>query len=82
MEIVVVGDEPTMVKVAQGVWRPDAVTVWGERFDSPLWEDREPGNAYVCRDGVCELPVSSPEALYERITGRPLPHGATIAPGG
>jgi len=82
MEIVVVGDEPTMVKVAQGVWRPDVVTAWGEPYDSPLWDERVPGNAYVCRNGVCDLPVSTPEALYEKITGRPLPDGATIATDG
>lgn len=80
VEIVVVGDEPTMVRVAQTVWRPDAVVAWGEPYDSPLWDDREPGHAYVCRNGVCDLPVTTPEALYERITGRPLPEGATIVP--
>ena len=82
VEIVVVGDEPTMVRVAQTIWRPNAVVVWGERYDSPLWEQREAGNAYVCHDGVCDLPVSTPEALYEKITGRPLPEGASIAPAG
>ena len=81
VEIVVVGDEPTMVRVAQTVWRPDAVIAWGEPYDSPLWDDREPGHAYVCRNGVCDLPVTTPEALFERITGRPLPEGATIVPG-
>ncbi len=79
MEIVVVGDEPAMVQVAQSVWRPDIVTVWGEPYDSPLWEQRSEGHAYVCRNGVCDLPVSTPEALYEKITGRPLPEGATIS---
>ncbi len=79
MEIVVVGDEPTMVRVAQTIWRPDTLTVWGERHDSPLWDGRSDGHAYVCRNGVCDLPVSTPEALYEKITGRPLPDGATIS---
>jgi uncharacterized protein YyaL (SSP411 family) len=82
MEIVVVGDEPAMVQVAQTIWRPDIVTVWGERYDSPLWEQRTPGNAYVCRNGVCDLPITTPEALYEKITGRPLPEGVSIPTGG
>lgn len=81
VEIVVVGDEPTMVRLAQTIWRPDAVLAWGEPYDSPLWDGREPGHAYVCRNSVCDLPAATPEELYERITGRPLPEGATIAPG-
>jgi hypothetical protein len=81
VEVVVVGDEPTLVRVAQTVWRPDVVLAWGEPYDSPLWHDRDPGHAYVCRNAVCDLPVTEPEALYERITGRPLPEGATIVPG-
>lgn len=82
VEIVVVGDEPTLVRVAQTVWRPDVVLAWGEPYDSPLWDDRVAGHAYVCRNAVCDLPVTEPEALYERITGRPLPEGASIVPGG
>jgi uncharacterized protein len=81
VEIVVVGDEPTMVRLAHTIWRPDAVLAWGEPYDSPLWDDREPGHAYVCRNAVCDFPAATPEELYERITGRPLPEGATIAPG-
>ena len=80
VEVVVVGDEPVMVKVAQTVWRPDVVLAWGEPYDSPLWHDRDEGFAYVCRNSVCDLPVSTPEALYERITGRSIPDGASIAP--
>jgi hypothetical protein len=82
VEIVIVGDEPTLVRVAQIVWRPDVVLAWGEPYDSPLWDDRTAGHAYVCRNAVCDLPVTKPEELYERITGRPLPEGATIVPGG
>jgi uncharacterized protein YyaL (SSP411 family) len=82
VEIVIVGDEGSLVHVAQTIWRPDVVLAWGEPYDSPLWDLREPGYAYVCRDAVCELPVSTPEALYERITGRPLPEGMSIAPDG
>ncbi len=82
MEIVIVGDEPTLVRVAQTIWRPDIVLAWGEPYDSPLWDQRDEGYAYVCRDAVCDLPVDDPAALYERITGRPLPAGTSIAPDG
>jgi uncharacterized protein YyaL (SSP411 family) len=78
IEIAIPGEAPDLVKVAQMLWRPDAVLAWGERFDSPLWEGRDDGWAYVCRDHVCDAPVSEPEALFERITGRPLPEGAQL----
>jgi hypothetical protein len=80
VEIAVVGDEPTLVRVAKTVWRPDVVLAWGEPYESPLWEQREDGYAYVCRNAVCDLPVAEPEALYEKITGRPLPDGLTVRP--
>jgi len=69
-EVVIPGDYPELVRVARAVWRPDMVLAWGEPFDSPLWEGRQPGLAYVCRDHVCELPVDSPEALLAQLTGR------------
>ena len=78
VELAIVGDRPDLVRVAQLLWRPDLVLTWGEPFDSPLWEDRVDGHAYLCRDHVCEAPVTSPEALYEQITGRPVPEGASL----
>ncbi len=78
IELAVVGDQPELVRLAQMLWRPDLVLAWGEPFDSPLWEGRRDGFAYLCRDFVCEAPVSEPEQLYEQITGRPLPDGSTI----
>jgi hypothetical protein len=36
---------------------------WGERYDSPLWDGRRDGLAYVCHDYVCEAPVETPDAL-------------------
>ena len=81
-EIVISGERPDLVRVAQVLWRPDTLLVWGEPFDSPLWEGRTEvgtaGRAYVCRSNVCDAPVDTPEALYEKLTGRPLPEGATL----
>ena len=78
IELAVVGDAPDLVRTAQMLWRPDLVLAWGEPFDSPLWEQREPGFAYLCRDFACQQPVSEPEALYEQIVGRPVPDGMSI----
>ena len=71
VEVAIVGDAPDLVRVALQLCRPDLVVAWGEPYDSPLWESRSAGMAYVCRDYVCETPVSTPEALYEQLTGRP-----------
>jgi uncharacterized protein YyaL (SSP411 family) len=78
VELAIVGEAPELVTLAQRLWRPDLVLTWGEPFDSPLWEGRREGFAYLCRDFVCQQPVSEPEALYEQITGRPVPSGSTI----
>ncbi len=78
VEIAVVGDEPDLVRVAQILWRPDVVLAWGERYDSPLWADRTEGLAYLCRDHVCERPASTPEELFEQITGKPVPDGVDL----
>ena len=78
VELAIVGDAPELVRVAQVLWRPDLVLAWGEPYDSPLWQGRSEGLAYMCRDYVCEAPVSTPEALYEKITGRPVPEGLSV----
>jgi uncharacterized protein YyaL (SSP411 family) len=78
VELAIIGDAPDLVRTAQILWRPDLVLAWGEPFDSPLWHARDEGFAYLCRDFACERPVSDPEALYEQITGRPLPEGMSM----
>jgi uncharacterized protein YyaL (SSP411 family) len=72
-ELAIVGDAPDLVRVAQVIWRPDLVLAWGEPFDSPLWENRREGYAYLCRDFACQSPVSEPDDLYERLTGQRPP---------
>jgi uncharacterized protein YyaL (SSP411 family) len=47
------------------------VVAWGERIDSPLWEGRVDGQAYVCRDFVCQAPQSTPEGLREQLAATP-----------
>jgi uncharacterized protein YyaL (SSP411 family) len=51
------------VAVARERWRPNTVLAWGEPYDSPLWEGRTPGLAYVCREFTCRNPIASPAEL-------------------
>ncbi len=71
-EIAIVGDLPEFVRLAHSVWRPDAVLAWGERYDSPLWEGRTDGYAYVCRDFVCSAPQDDLDGFAEQLLGRPV----------
>ena len=69
-EVVITGDRPDLVAVAQAEWRPNAVLAWGEPFDSPLWHERPDGFAFVCENSVCRLPVSTQEDLAEQLSNR------------
>jgi uncharacterized protein YyaL (SSP411 family) len=69
-EIVVAGDRPDLVEVVQAAYLPAAVLAWGERVDSPLWEGREDGNAYVCRNYACQLPAGDVETLSTQLGRR------------
>lgn len=62
-EIAVVGERPDLVRAVQRRWLPSAVLAWGQPYDSPLWADRSPGWAYVCRGYACEAPVAEVDAL-------------------
>jgi uncharacterized protein len=75
-EVAVVGERPDLVRLMHAVWRPDSVLAWGEPFDSPLWEGRRDGFAYVCRNYACEEPQDTPEGLFRQLTGRELPVAA------
>ena len=56
-EIVITGDRPDLLAEVRRHWLPDAVIAWGEPYDSPLWDDRPAGFAFVCRAHVCQLPA-------------------------
>ena len=66
-EVVVAGDRPDLVGAVRQQWRPDVVLAWGERYDSPLWEGREDGRAYVCRNFTCRLPATDVATLEEQL---------------
>jgi uncharacterized protein YyaL (SSP411 family) len=73
-EIVVAGRNPDLVGVAARRYLPDAVLAWGESFDSPLWEGRSDGRAYVCQDYTCRVPVGTAAELEAQLEGiHPLP---------
>jgi uncharacterized protein YyaL (SSP411 family) len=47
---------------------PRAVLAWGERYDSPLWELRDDGFAYVCEGYACRQPAAELETFIEQLT--------------
>ena len=66
-EIVVTGDRPDLVAEAHTRYRPNSVLAWGEPYPSPLWTDRPPGYAYVCRHYTCKTPAATPSELSARL---------------
>jgi uncharacterized protein len=66
-EVVVPGDRPDFVAAVRNAWRPSVVLAWGEATDSPLWTNRQPGRAYVCRHGRCELPAADVDTLSRQL---------------
>ncbi len=68
-EVVVPGDASALVATAQQRWLPTGVVAWGEPYPSPLWEGREEGRAYVCRQFTCQAPVAEPAALAAALDG-------------
>ncbi len=66
-EIVVAGDRPDLLAVARARFRPTAVLAWGERYESPLWEGRTDGRAYVCRQYACQLPAGDADTLERQL---------------
>lgn len=69
-EVVISGRRRDLIRAVARSFRPQVVLVWGEPWDSPLWEGRtedRPGRAYVCVDGACHLPVEDPAALTRQL---------------
>ena len=66
-EVVVAGERPDLVRTVHSRYLPDAVLAWGERYESPLWEGREDGYAYVCRQFACKLPAATVDELVAQL---------------
>jgi len=67
-EIVIAGDRPDLLAEARSRYLPNAVLLHGERFASPLWEDRDGDQAFVCRGSVCDLPAGDVETFVGQLT--------------
>jgi uncharacterized protein len=66
-EVAVVGDREDLVATVNERWRPEVVLAWGEPYESPLWESRVQGLAYVCRNYACQAPQDTPEGLRTQL---------------
>ncbi len=66
-EIAITGERPDLVESVEKLWLPTAVIAFGEPYESPLWQDRRPGFAYVCQNYVCSAPVTTVEQLQEAL---------------
>ena len=66
-EVAVVGDRPDLLGVVRETWRPAVVTAWGEPYESPLWEHRTDGLAYVCQQYTCQQPATDPDTLRAQL---------------
>jgi uncharacterized protein YyaL (SSP411 family) len=67
VEVAVAGDRPDLVALVTRQYLPDTVLAWGERYPSPIWEGREDGKAYVCRNYACLTPVTDADALSAQL---------------
>ena len=67
-EVAIVGDRPDLVQEVSRRYLPSAVLAWGEPYDSPLWQDRREGYAYVCRQYVCHAPVADADSLIAELS--------------
>ncbi|MFM8554472.1 MAG: thioredoxin domain-containing protein [Acidimicrobiales bacterium] len=67
-EVVVPGENRVLIDVYRERWHPHAVLARGSSREGALWQGREEGRAYVCRDSVCNLPATSPEDLRAHLS--------------
>ena len=66
-EVVITGDRSDLVEVVHQEWLPNAVLAWGEPYDSPLWQHRPDGAAYVCRRYTCAAPATDTDTLLRQL---------------
>ncbi len=66
-EVVVTGQRPELVAAVQARFEPTVVLAWGEPTASPLWADRRPGYAHVCRSYTCASPTADSGELAARL---------------
>jgi uncharacterized protein YyaL (SSP411 family) len=86
-EIAVVGDRADLSTAVQQRYLPNAVLAWGEPYESPLWENRPEGRAYVCQHYACQEPQDTLEGLLAQLyppkpepVAEPAPAPAPVVP--
>ena len=67
-EVVITGDRPGLVAAVHERYLPNTVLAWGERYPSPLFDDRSDGLAYVCRNYACKLPTADVGELLTQLS--------------
>jgi len=67
-EVAVTGERPDLAGAVHTRYLPNVVLAWGERYPSPLFEGRDDGLAYVCRNYACQAPVSEVDALLAQLS--------------
>ncbi|HUQ62881.1 MAG TPA: thioredoxin domain-containing protein [Acidimicrobiales bacterium] len=67
VEIAITGDREDLVGAVQRRYLPNAVLAWGEPYPSPLFEERQDGRAYVCREYACLAPAETVEDLIAQL---------------
>ena len=65
-EVVVLGPRNDLTDYVLNNFPARSVVIMGDGT-SPLLKNRNPGLAYVCEKGVCQLPVSNVEALKQEL---------------
>ena len=69
-EVVIPGGDERSAELVREVHRrylPNVVLAHGERYDSPLWEARAEGVAYVCRNYACQAPTDDVDTLIRAL---------------
>ena len=62
-EVAITGTRDDLLTVLRRRWLPTTVVAWGEPYESPLWADRLPNRAYVCRQYACMAPSTDSASL-------------------
>lgn len=68
VEVVLPGHMPDFVREYRSQWRPHSVLMWGTPLNTPVWEGRQEGIAYVCRGHECLLPAQTLSDFRERLS--------------
>lgn len=67
VEVAITGNRPDLVAQVHAQWLPTVVSAWGERYDSPIWHDRNDDLAYVCRQYACMAPAHDANTFDEAL---------------